>query len=270
MNISFEFFPPRTEQAKQNLSSVISELQTVNPEYFSITFGAGGTTQDATFEIVEDLITNYKVSATPHLSCIGSEKEHILQLLQNYKDIGVKQIVALRGDIPSGVRDIGDFHYAIDLLKFIRNNFTTDFKLTVAAYPEKHPQAKNYNEDFKHFLHKLDLADNAITQYFYNIDAFLYFRDEVAKHSNKTITPGIMPITNFESLVRFSGMCGAEIPRWIYEKLASFDNVQDLQKFGFDVVNTLCQNLKTQGVEDFHFYSMNKTYPSLDLAKNLL
>lgn len=269
MNISFEFFPPRNAEALSKLLQVKDELKTLNPEYFSITFGAGGTTQESTFNTVKSFL-KADTKAVPHLSCIGSEKTKILELLNSYKKIGVKNILALRGDIPSGMREIGDFQYGSELVKFIRDNFNTDFKITVAAYPEKHPQAHNYDSDFKHFINKLALADNAITQYFYNIDGFLYFRDEVAKVSDKTIIPGIMPITNFENLVRFSKMCGAEIPRWIYEKLASFDSSEDLQQFGFEVVNNLCQNLKKEGVDDFHFYSMNKTYPTLDIAKNLL
>jgi methylenetetrahydrofolate reductase (NADPH) len=270
MNISFEFFPPRSENAQVNLFDFISELETINPEYFSITFGAGGTTQDATINTVNKILTTVKTPAVPHLSCIGSDRDNISGLLKQYQQMGVQKIVALRGDIPSGMRDIGDFHYAYDLVKFIRENFNNDFQISVAAYPEKHPQAKNYDDDVQHLIQKLQLADNAITQYFYNIDAFLHLRDEVAKHTDKPLIPGIMPITNFESVVRFSQMCGAEIPKWIYEKLAGFKNNEDLIKFGFEVVNNLCQNLKKEGVRDFHFYSMNKVYPSLDLAKNLL
>jgi methylenetetrahydrofolate reductase (NADPH) len=271
MKISFEFFPPRTEDGLNKLIAVKNELSQLNPEYFSITFGAGGTTQDSTFNTIQTF-TKSGNNAVPHLSCIGSEKANILELLNNYKNLGVKKILALRGDIPSGMRDIGDFSYASDLVKFIKDNFNNDFEITVAAYPEKHPQAKSIDSDIKNLVNKFELgADSAITQYFYNIDSFLYFRDEVAKQSDKLIIPGIMPILNFDSLVRFSKMCGAQIPQWIYNKLEVYNgDKKSLESFGFEVVNNLCQNLKKEGVKDFHFYSMNKTRPTFDLAKNLL
>lgn len=273
MQVSFEFFPPRTEQGRQTLKQVRSELSNINPEYFSVTFGAGGSTQDATLETVLDIQANDSVSVAPHLSCIGSEKRRIKQLLDQYIQQGINRIVALRGDIPSGVRDIGDFHYANELVSFIREEYNDYFHIEVAAYPETHPQAKNISQDLTHFANKVKAgANGAITQYFYNIDAYLRFVEDTQKLGVEVpITPGIMPITNHTQLVRFSNLCGAEIPKWILSRLQLYDNdLESLRDFGLDVVNNLCQNLKSQGVESFHFYSMNRTEPSLTLAKNLL
>ncbi len=273
MQLSFEFFPPRTEQGKLNLKQVRQELSVINPHYFSTTFGAGGTTQDATLETVLDIQANDGVSAAPHLSCVDSEKSNILALLNQYKAAGINRIVALRGDIPSGVRDIGDFHYANELVAFIRQEFNDHFHIEVAAYPEMHPQAKNMNSDIEHFVNKIKAgANGAITQYFYNADAYFRFVDEVQKKGVDTpITPGIMPITNYDQLLRFSNMCGAEIPRWIEKRLATFgDDNESLRAFGFDVVAQLCDQLKSQGVDHFHFYSMNKSQPTLQLAQTLI
>ncbi len=270
MKLSFEFFPPRTDKGKQSLRQVRQELLVINPHYFSTTFGAGGTTQDATLETVLDIQANDGIGAAPHLSCIDSEKSKILTLLNQYKDAGINRIVALRGDIPSGVRDIGDFHYANELVEFIRTEFNDHFHIEVAAYPEMHPQAKNMQTDMTHFINKMKAgADGAITQYFYNADAYFRFVDEVQNQGiYAPITPGIMPITNHDQIIRFSEMCGAEIPRWIERRLSCYgDDMQSLREFGFDVVANLCDRLKTQGVDSFHFYSMNKSQPSLDLAK---
>ncbi|MBT7295100.1 MAG: methylenetetrahydrofolate reductase [NAD(P)H] [Candidatus Thioglobus sp.] len=273
MQLSFEFFPPRTDQGKLNLKQVRQELSCVNPHYFSTTFGAGGTTQEATLETVLDIQAHDGISAAPHLSCIDSEKSKISALLNQYKAAGINRIVALRGDIPSGVRDIGDFHYANELVEFIRHEFDDHFHIEVAAYPEMHPQAKNMNTDIQHFANKIKAgADSAITQYFYNVDAYFRFVDDVQKLGiDAPITPGIMPITNHTQLLRFSNMCGSEIPRWIEKRLAVFgDDLESLSAFGLEVVDNLCDQLKSQGVENFHFYTMNKSQPSLQLAKNLL
>ena len=272
MKISFEFFPPRTNKGKQTLVQVRKELSTISPEYFSVTFGAGGSTQDATLETVLDIQQNDGVSAAPHLSCIGSEKEKIVALLDQYKAAGINRIVALRGDIPSGVRDIGDFHYANELVEFIKSEYNDHFYIEVAAYPETHPQAKNITTDLKHFANKVKAgASGAITQYFYNADAYFKFKDEVEKLGvNIPITPGIMPITNYTQLLRFSNMCGAEIPKWILERLKTYgDDLESLSSFGEEVVSNLCQTLKSQGVDGFHFYSMNRSHPSLKIANNL-
>ena len=273
MNISFEFFPPRTDKGKQTLAQVREELSVINPEYFSVTFGAGGSTQDATLGTVLDIQKNDGIPAAPHLSCIGSEKSKIIELLDQYKAAGINRIVALRGDIPSGVRDIGDFHYANELVTFIKSEYNDHFRIEVAAYPEVHPQAKNIQTDLKYFANKVNAgADAAITQYFYNADAYFRFRDEVEKLGiDVPIIPGIMPITNYTQLVRFSNMCGAEIPKWILERMKLYeDDLESLRSFGTEVVSNLCQTLKNQGVDNFHFYSMNRVNPSLLIAQNLV
>lgn len=273
MNISFEFYPPRTDKGKQDLLKVRGELSVINPAYFSVTFGAGGTTQDATLETVLDIQKNDGISAAPHLSCVGSEKTKIIGLLNRYRDAGINRIVALRGDIPSGVRDIGDFHYANELVEFIKSEYNDHFHIEVAAYPEMHPQAKNIHTDIQHFVNKVNAgADAAITQYFYNADAYFRFRDEVEKKGIEVpIIPGIMPITNYTQLVQFSNMCGTEIPKWILERMNLYkDDLESLRSFGTDVVSDLCHNLKNQGVDNFHFYSMNRVKPSLSIAKDLI
>lgn len=273
MKISFEFFPPRTSQGKEKLVQVRQSLSMISPEYFSTTFGAGGTTQDATLETVLDVQKNDNIPAAPHLSCIGSEKSSIIELLDKYKSANINRIIALRGDIPSGVRDIGDFHYANELVEFIRSEYNDHFHIEVAAYPEMHPQAKNIANDLAHFVNKIKAgANGAITQYFYNADAYFRFRDDVQKLGiDNPITPGIMPITNYTQLLNFSNMCGAQIPKWILERLKLYENdLESLSDFGFDVVANLCQTLKSQGVDSFHFYSMNRTEPSLQLAKSIV
>ena len=272
MNLSFEFFPARTQTGIDNLQLVQDKLLTLGPEYFSVTFGAGGSTQDTTFATVKNIQKDGKTLAVPHISCIGSTKEQILLMLRDYKELGINRIVALRGDIPSGIRDFSDMNYAYQLVDFIKENFGSQFEIIVASYPEKHPQARSIKVDIDNLINKFNAgANKAITQYFYNLDGFLYFRDEVAKLTDKQIIPGIMPITNCKSLVRFSNMCGAEVPVWILNKLELYENDKpSLRSFGFDVVNNLCQNLKKNGVNDFHFYTMNKESPSFELAKNLL
>lgn len=273
MKISFEFFPPRTEKGQQTLIQVRQKLSVIEPEYFSVTFGAGGTTQEATLETVLDIQANDAIAATPHLSCIGSKKSTIIELLDQYKAAGINRIVALRGDVPSGMRDIGDFHYANELVEFIKTQYNDHFHIKVAAYPEAHPQAKNIQTDLEHFANKIKAgADAAITQYFYNADAYFRFVDEVEKLGiDIAITPGIMPITNHTQLLRFSNMCGAEIPKWILQRLKLYENdLKALSAFGTEVVSDLCQTLKNQGVDSFHFYSMNRAQPSLDIAKTII
>lgn len=273
MKISFEFFPPRTAQGKQTLSQAQQALSVINPEYFSVTFGAGGTTQEATLETVLDIQKNGPIAAVPHLSCIGASMANITKLLDRYKAAGIDRIVVLRGDIPSGIRDIGNFHYANELVAFIKLQYNDDFHIEVAAYPEVHPQAQNIQTDLTHFINKIKAgANSAITQYFYNPDAYFRFRDEVEKLGvDVPITPGIMPISNYIQLVRFSNLCGAEIPKWILARLKLYENDLDsLKAFGIEVVSNLCQNLKDQGVDSFHFYSMNRVQPSLEIANNLI
>lgn len=271
-HISFEFFPPKTDEGKAKLLAVHETLSQRNPDFFSVTYGAGGSTQERTINTVTEL--NAKgISAAPHISCIGATKEKISELLNLYQDNGINRVVALRGDLPSGMGSTGgEFNYAIDLVRFIKENYQDQFAIEVAAYPEMHPQAANYEADLKHFIEKAQAgANSAITQYFYNADSYFYFVDRVRKAGcDIPVVPGIMPITNFTNLVRFSDGCGAEIPRWIRKKLEAFhDDTESLKAFGAEVVSTLCQRLLNEGAPGLHFYSMNQSAPSLAVLDNL-
>lgn len=271
-NLSIEFFPPRTEQGAENLNKVIDELGVLNPEYFSVTYGAGGTTQEKTLETVTHIQQNTQFDAAPHLTCIGQTRESILELLETYKNLGISRIVALRGDMPSGMMDPGEFKYASDLIAFIRQETGDYFSLEVAAYPETHPQARNCNIGIKHFKTKVDQgANSAITQYFFNLDSYLYFIDSCESAGiDLPIIPGIMPITNYEQLIRFSAMAGAEVPRWLKCRLESFeDDLDGLRAFGQEYVTRLSQRLLDEGAPGLHFYSMNRTEPTLEIVSNL-
>jgi len=270
--LSLEFFPPRTDKGMDKLKNTIQELSILKPEYMSVTYGAGGTTQDKTLETVKYIQTQTRLEAAPHLTCIGATEESLTEQLDIYQELGVQRIVTLRGDLPSGMIDPGDFKYASDLVKFIKDTRGNTFKLEVGAYPETHPQARNCEIGIKWFKHKVDQgADAAITQYFYNLDSYLYFIDNCEKHGiDLPIIPGIMPILNYENLIRFSEACGAEIPRWLKCRLESFeDNQADFLKFGQDVVTELSQKLLDAGAPGIHFYSMNQAKPILNIAKNL-
>ncbi|QBZ83871.1 5,10-methylenetetrahydrofolate reductase [Hydrogenovibrio crunogenus] len=270
--LSLEFFPPRTEKGVEKLKTVIEELGTINPEYMSVTYGAGGTTQNRTIETVEYIQTQTAFDAAPHLTCIGASEESVLELLDRYEAMGIKRIVALRGDLPSGMMDPGEFKYASDLIAFIRQERGDTFKLEVAAYPETHPQARNCDIGIKWFKHKVDQgADSAITQYFYNVDSYLYFIDNCERSGiDLPIVPGIMPITNYENLIRFSEGCGAEVPRWLKCRLESFgDDTDSLKAFGEDVVTELSQRLLDAGAPGLHFYSMNQSAPTLNIVNAL-
>ncbi len=272
MNISFEFFPPKTEQGRQTLQQVSTELATLKPEYFSVTFGAGGTTPEATRNTVADLTKTLATPIAPHLSCIHSKKSELIHLLDNYQTQDITRLVVIRGDIPLGAQTIGTFKYANELVAFIKSHYANAFHIEVAAYPEMHPQAHNIHSDLAHFVNKVKAgADGAITQYFYNPEGYFRFRDEVHKLGvDIPITAGIMPITNYTQLTRFSNLCGAEIPRWILTRLEYYQNDADsLAKFGEEVVMNLCQTLKNQGVDQFHFYSLNRAAPSFKLAQQL-
>ncbi len=269
---SFEFFPPKTEKGIKNLKTVREELARLNPAFFSVTYGAGGTTQEATLDTVINIQKESGIDTAPHLSCIGSSKEQIRDILHTYKSNGVTRIVALRGDIPSGMRDIGDFHYANELVDFIRQETGDYFHLEVAAYPEKHPQAISYEADLKNFARKIKAGSNsAITQYFYNIDAYYYFVDDCRKLGIDTpIVPGIMPITNFTNLARFSDACGAEIPRWLRSRLEGYgDDLDSIQKLGTEFVTEMCTKLLAQEIAGLHFYTMNRVEPSMTIWQNL-
>jgi len=268
---SFEFFPPKTAEGAEKLRKVREELTKLNPLYFSVTFGAGGSTQQGTIDTVLE-IQQSGSDAAPHLSCVGSTKDNVRELLTKYKDNGIKRIVALRGDMPSGMGEAGEFHYANELVEFIRTETGDHFHIEVAAYPEFHPQARNAESDLANFKRKVEAgANSALTQYFYNIDAYLRFVDD-CETLNVTIpiVPGIMPITNYKQLARFSDMCGAEIPRWIRKRLEGFgDDVESLRAFGMDVSTELCHQLLEAGAPGLHFYTMNQTGPSLTIWKDL-
>ena len=268
---SFEFFPPKTTEGAEKLKAVRAELGALNPKYFSVTFGAGGSTQKGTFDTVVD-IQQAGFVAAPHLSCIGSTEESIRLILNEYKSKGVNRIVALRGDMPSGAQETGELRYANELVDFIRKETGDHFHIEVAAYPEFHPQAANANADLQNFKRKVDAgANSAITQYFFNPDAYFRFIDDCEKMDlSIPVVPGIMPITNYTQLARFSDMCGAEIPRWIRKRLESFaDDRDSLKAFGEDVVTDLSHQLLEAGAPGIHFYTMNQVTPTMAVWKNL-
>jgi methylenetetrahydrofolate reductase (NADPH) len=272
MELSVEFFPSKTAEGAEKLRVVREQLAVaLNPTFFSVTFGAGGSTQDGTFSAVKE-IHEAGQEAAPHLSCVGSSKEKISALLAQYKALGVKRIVALRGDLPSGMGQYGEFHHADELVQFIRAETGSHFHIEVAAYPEMHPQAKSMSDDIQRFANKMKAgADSAITQYFFNSDAYFKFVDQAAKLGvEQPIVPGIMPITNSTQLMRFSDACGAEIPRWIRLRLQSFgDDTASIKAFGLEVVTDLCDQLMVAGSPGLHFYSLNQTEPVLSIVKDL-
>ena len=268
---SFEFFPPKTEEGVQKLRGVREELAQLKPLFFSVTFGAGGSTQQGTFDTVVEIQQSGNAAA-PHLSCIGSTKDNIRKILNIYQDNGIKRIVALRGDMPSGMQEAGEFRYANELVEFIRAETGDHFHIEVAAYPEFHPQAKDAQTDLLNFKRKVDAgANSALTQYFYNIDAYIHFVEDCEDAGvNIPIVPGIMPITNYKNLARFSDMCGAEIPRWIRKRLEAYgDDVASLRAFGLDVTTELCHQLLEVGAPGLHFYTMNQTEPTLQIWQAL-
>ena len=270
-HISFEFFPPKTEVGKEKLIAVRKELNAFNPEYYSVTYGAGGSTRDNTVGIVKQIRTE-GLDVAPHLSFGGDDEASMIALLNDYKDAGIDRIVALRGDMPSGVGGSLQLVYANELVAFIREHFGDYFHLSVAAYPEIHPEATSYDDDIRYLKGKFDAgADCAITQYFFNPDAFFYFMDQCESVGiNKPIYPGIMPVTNFKNLARFSDACGAEIPRWIRKRLEAYgDDQASIQAFGVDLISELCAMLLENGVPGFHFYTMNQAEPTRTILNNL-
>lgn len=272
-NFSFEFFPPKTLEGTEKLKVVRSELGKLKPKYFSVTFGAGGSTQDGTMDTVLD-IQKSGFNAAPHISCMGTSKEIIVNLLEQYKDNGIKQLVVLRGDMPSGAGSgsHGDFNYANELVGFIRDKYNDHFHIEVAAYPEFHPQAPSADADLDNFKRKVEAgANSAITQYFFNPDAYYNFVDSCEKRDlSIPIMPGIMPITNYTQLARFSDMCGSEIPRWIRKRLEGYgDDKDSIKLFGEEVITKLCEQLLAAGAPGLHFYTMNQTGPTKALWDNL-
>jgi methylenetetrahydrofolate reductase (NADPH) len=269
--ISFEFYPPQTPEGVERLAAVRQRLAAFKPEYFSVTFGAGGSTQDRTLETIKQIHAEGH-NATPHLSCVGSTRDNVRALLFAYKDMGIKHIVALRGDLPSGMHSIGEFQYANELVSFIRSQTGDHFHIEVAAYPEFHPQAKSARDDMLNFKRKMNAgADSAITQYFYNADAYFSFVDETRKLGvTAPIVPGIMPVVRFSQLARFSDNCGAEIPRWIRKTMEGYgDDQESVQKFGLDVVTRLCEKLIAGGAPGMHFYTLNQATASVEILKRL-
>jgi methylenetetrahydrofolate reductase (NADPH) len=268
---SFEFYPPKTEEGQISLLEVIDKLAVAKPEFFSVTFGAGGSTRDKTFDTV--MAINAKgYSAAPHLSCVASTKENIKAIIDTYSANGINKIVALRGDLPSGMLSAGEFRYANELVDFIRKETGDHFEIHVAAYPEVHPQAMTADADFKNFKRKVDAGANAvITQYFYNAEAYFYFVERCEQNGiTVPIVPGIMPITQFSQLSRFSEMCGADIPRWLRKRLEAYGDDRDsIQALGLDFVSQLCQRLLDNGAPGIHFYTMNQAAPSLAIIENL-
>jgi methylenetetrahydrofolate reductase (NADPH) len=273
LTISCEFFPPRTDQGMIKLRETRKQLEVLKPAFFSVTFGAGGSTQEKTFETVKEIQQQSDFDAAPHLSCIGSTIDNILKLLEDYQANGIRRIVALRGDTPSGwAGSIGEFKYANQLVEFIRAKTGSYFHIEVAAYPEFHPQARSAKADLDFFVQKVQAgANSAMTQYFYNADAYFNFVDSCNQRGvDIPIIPGIMPITNYEQLTRFSDICGAEIPRWIRKRLADLqDDKKSLQDFGLDVVTKLCERLLAGGAPGLHFYTLNKADTTLEVAKRL-
>lgn len=270
---SFEFFPPKTDEGKEKLAAVRDRLGPLKPKYFSVTFGAGGSTQQGTLETVV-AIQKAGFDAAPHISCIGTKKGTIRELLDAYKANGIKHLVTLRGDLPSGSGNIsgGDFNYANELVSFIRKEYGDYFFIEVAAYPEFHPQAKSATADLDNFRRKVEAgANSALTQYFFNPDAYFRFVEECEKRQiNIPIVPGIMPITNYTQLARFSDMCGAEIPRWIRKRLEALgDDKEAIREFGEDVVTELCRQLLAAGAPGLHFYTLNQSAATMAIWQNL-
>jgi len=268
---SFEFYPPQTPEGVTKLAATRKQLATLKPEFFSVTFGAGGSTQDRTLETIRQ-IKSEGYNAAPHLSCVGSTRENVRSMLNTYKDMGIKRIVALRGDLPSGMHSIGEFHYANELVSFIRDETGDHFHIEVAAYPEFHPQARSAQQDILNFKRKISAgADSAITQYFYNADAYFRFVEATGNLGvSVPIVPGIMPIVKFAQLARFSDACGAEIPRWMRKTLEGHgDDSEAVQAFGLDVVTQLCEKLLAGGAPGLHFYTLNQAGPSLEIWKRL-
>ena len=269
---SCEFFPPKTDEGVARLRTARDRLAALGPRFFSVTYGAGGSTRDFTLDTVMEIQRDSGIEAAPHLSCIGSTRDGIREILSRYQDAGIRHIVALRGDLPSGMVEVGEFRYANELVAFIRAETGDHFHIEVAAYPEYHPQAPDARKDLENFKRKVEAgADGAITQYFFNPDSYLRFIDNCeAVGVDLPIVPGIMPITNYVQLARFSEGCGAEIPRWLAGRLSAFgDDLDGLRAFGEDVVTTLCSRLLEAGAPGLHFYTLNRADVTAAIWKNL-
>ena len=274
-NFSFEFFPTKTDDGVTKLCQTFDTLNELSPAYFSVTYGAGGTTRQRTIGIVETLHSRANTPIAPHISCIGDDKSVIGDLLEHYQSIGINRIVALRGDLPSGQVGMGELPFAVDLVRFIREHTGDHFHIEVAAYPEMHPQARSFDADIQNLINKFQAgANSAITQFFYNAESYLYLRDALEKRRIDTtehrLIAGIMPIINSSNLIRFADSCGADIPRYIRKQLADYgDDSKSIREFGFEVVHRLCEILIAEGVPALHFYSMNRVEPNKRLVESL-
>lgn len=271
-HLSFEFFPPKTAQGLENLQQAAMQLATCQPEFFSVTYGAGGSTRDTTLSTITSLQNTVPTAIAPHLSCIGSNREEIQTMISQYQSLGMRRIIALRGDLPSGMGQTSEFRYASELVALIRETTGNFFHISVAAYPEVHPQAKCANNDIKNLKTKFAAgANSAITQYFFNPDAYFYYRDACAAAGiQQPIIPGIMPILNFKKLQRFSEICGAEIPLWLSKRFEAYgDDVESSREFGIEVVHNLCERLLLQGAPGLHFYTMNHAEMCLNILRLL-
>ena len=270
-DLSIEFFPPQTPEGLEKLRAVRAKLATLNPSFFSVTFGAGGSTRERTFAIVKEIAAE-GFDAAPHLSCVGSTRQKIRDILDEYRAAGIRRLVALRGDLPSGMAEAGEFRYANELVEFIRAETGDHFTIAVAAYPEWHPQARYPKDDLDAFARKAKAgANSAITQYFYNADAYFHFIDEIrARGVDIPIIPGIMPIVSFFKLARFSDACGTELPRWMRRSFEGMgDDTESIRAFGLDLVTALCERLLAGGAPGLHFYSMNQSTLTLEICKRL-
>lgn len=272
---SFEFFPTKTDEGITKLYQTFDTLNEMAPSYFSVTYGAGGTTRERTLGIVAALKSRANTPIAPHISCIGDDKSQIAELLDFYKSIGIDRMVALRGDLPSGQVGMGELPFAVDLVRFIREHSGDHFQIEVAAYPEMHPQAKSFDSDIQNLVNKFEAgANSAITQFFYNAESYLYLRDALEKRGIDTdkyrLVAGIMPIINSTNLIRFADSCGSDIPRFIRKQLADYgDDRKAIREFGFEVVHRLCEVLISEGVPALHFYTMNRVEPNKRLVESL-
>jgi methylenetetrahydrofolate reductase (NADPH) len=270
--VSFEFYPPKTDEQREQLWRTVRKLKAHQPEFVSVTFGAGGSTLSYTPETVRELRQTHKLNGVPHLSCMGGTREEIRELLNLYRALGCNRVVALRGDLPSGMARMGDLRHASDLVAFIRAEHSDYFRIEVGCYPEMHPQAEDSLADLRRFKEKMDAgATSAITQYFYNADAYFRFVDDVRRLGvTAPIIPGIMPISNFTQLKRFSEACGAEIPRWINKRMAAFgDDAESVREFAADLVSAMCKRLLDAGVPELHFYTLNLAKPTESVLARL-
>ena len=270
--ISFEFYPPKTDSQRAQLDRAVGRLADAAPEYVSVTFGAGGSTLSHTPEAIRRLKGEHGLDAAPHITCMGGSREEIRGLLKLYRALGARRLVTLRGDLPSGMVTPGDLRHASELVEFIRAETGDWFHIEVAAYPETHPQARDARADLRHFVDKVKAgADGAITQYFYNADAYFRFVDDIrAAGVDVPVVPGIMPISNYSQTRRFSEMCGAEIPRWVAQRMQAFgDDVESVRAFGAEVVAQLCRRLMEGGAPGFHFYTLNLARPTLRVLEQL-